>query len=354
MPYEIHMPDEETIPSIYDTEPNEADLWFLPGSVEDTDPSIPPWPMADQVQLPSVQDWQRAEAGQGRALAEAASEAARLDERVRGLAGAVERLALMEVAALSWAEGARLSSERIALYGVQRLTATDEDARDLALVHWARRRLLGGPSPFQPQVFLSRTRVDKDGLEDLGQRPVGEEFCALADRWMAKMEAADLHPITSGAFAYHLWRTLGLSGFDAVIEPAVIAARISGAGGVLPFLPLAGTGPQVLFASGAPVVRLAKWYQSTTNACRAARLELDRLSGWQDKARTATSDLSGKVSPALIKALVSTPVLSAELAQSLTGASRAAAQRNLDTFEQRSLITEITGQKRYRFWKVRG
>jgi Fe2+ or Zn2+ uptake regulation protein len=41
------------------------------------------------------------------------------------------------------------------------------------------------------------------------------------------------------------------------------------------------------------------------------------------------------------------------LAEVLTGASRAAVQRNLDWMEVRGLIREVTGQGRYRMWRVR-
>jgi Fe2+ or Zn2+ uptake regulation protein len=38
------------------------------------------------------------------------------------------------------------------------------------------------------------------------------------------------------------------------------------------------------------------------------------------------------------------------MAEALTGASRAAVQRNLAWMETRGLIREVTGQGRYRMW----
>ncbi|WP_313137851.1 hypothetical protein [Paracoccus jeotgali] len=40
------------------------------------------------------------------------------------------------------------------------------------------------------------------------------------------------------------------------------------------------------------------------------------------------------------------------MAQALTGASRAAVQRNLAWMESRELVREITGQGRFRMWRA--
>ena len=62
--------------------------------------------------------------------------------------------------------------------------------------------------------------------------------------------------------------------------------------------------------------------------------------------------LSGKTPPALRAVLTEWPVVSAPMAEALTGASRAAVQRNLAWMETRGLIREVTGQGRYRMWCV--
>jgi len=46
------------------------------------------------------------------------------------------------------------------------------------------------------------------------------------------------------------------------------------------------------------------------------------------------------------------PLVSAPMAEALTGASRAAVQRNLAWMEARHLIREVTGQGRFRMWRV--
>ncbi len=352
-------PQDVATESLYDTQTEESDLWFLPADPEEDEPALPPLPRAPRGRVSRAADWTEAESGLARALADAAAQAARLDQVVEDVDPAIEseriagRLALVEVAGLSWAEGRRLTPDRIALYLVLRLSAADEDHRDLALAEWACSRLMGPRDPYDPEAFLGRARVEDDGLGDLGKRPVGQEFHALADTWRMAVQGADLHPISRAAFGFHLWRGLGLSGFEGMIEPAVVAARIGGLNHrALPFLPFASAGVQALTAGGAPEAKLALWYRGVSNACRAARLELDRLTDWHQRACEGISDLSGRTPRGLIDALLGAPVLSAAAAEKLTGASRAAVQRNLDLLVRRGLAHEITGQSRYRFWKA--
>jgi len=62
--------------------------------------------------------------------------------------------------------------------------------------------------------------------------------------------------------------------------------------------------------------------------------------------------LSGKTTRALRAVLTEWPLVSAPMAEALTGASRAAIQRNLAWMEARGLIRELTGQGRFRMWCV--
>ena len=55
---------------------------------------------------------------------------------------------------------------------------------------------------------------------------------------------------------------------------------------------------------------------------------------------------------ALRDALTEWPAISAPMAQAITGASRAAVQRNLAWMEARGLVREMTGQGRYRMWRA--
>ena len=90
-----------------------------------------------------------------------------------------------------------------------------------------------------------------------------------------------------------------------------------------------------------------------TQATLAALLHLERLRDWETRTRTATRNLSGRTPPALIAALAAWPMLSAPMGEAMTGASRAAVQRNLDTLTTRGLIREVTGAGRFRVWTAR-
>ncbi len=64
------------------------------------------------------------------------------------------------------------------------------------------------------------------------------------------------------------------------------------------------------------------------------------------------AQLSGRTPVALRKVLTEWPLTSAPMAEALTGASRAAVQRNLIRLEERGLIREMTGQGRFRMWRI--
>ena len=62
--------------------------------------------------------------------------------------------------------------------------------------------------------------------------------------------------------------------------------------------------------------------------------------------------LSGKTPPMLRDLFTSWPLISVQMAEKLTGAHRATVQRNIDWMEEPSLIREVTGQGRYRMWRI--
>lgn len=63
--------------------------------------------------------------------------------------------------------------------------------------------------------------------------------------------------------------------------------------------------------------------------------------------------LSGRTPAALRSVLTEWPLVSAPMAEALTGASRAAVQRNLAWMEERGLIREVTQQGRFRMWRIK-
>ncbi|XBC61559.1 helix-turn-helix domain-containing protein (plasmid) [Defluviimonas sp. SAOS-178_SWC] len=344
---------EAAAAGLYDPDPvSEENLWFLPGEVADELDLLPPGPRAERRPLFDPAEWGAAQDRLSADLAELTLLFGALDERLRAgpperTAGWRHRLALLEVADLGWWTGERIGIERLALWVGLRLGAVGADAQALARAGWAVRRLSGGPGPEAGgweaglTAFLGRSA------------PTGEEAVeTVSDLAEIMAGAGGLHPVTRAAMLFHAWRMLGQGGATDV-EAAAMAARhaatMARGGGAL-FLPLALTGPTALRAAGAVPDRLSRWIAGATQAVLAALLHLDRIRDWQARAETATRDLSGRTPARLIEALTAWPMLSAPMAEELTGASRAAAQRNLDTLAARGLIREVTGQGRYRVW----
>ncbi len=79
---------------------------------------------------------------------------------------------------------------------------------------------------------------------------------------------------------------------------------------------------------------------------------LDDIEAWAARAEIEMARLSGKTPPSLRALLTEWPLVSAPMAETLTGASRAAVQRNLAWMEEHGLIREMTGQGRYRMWRA--
>jgi Fic family protein len=88
-------------------------------------------------------------------------------------------------------------------------------------------------------------------------------------------------------------------------------------------------------------------------ASLTAMRHLDDIEDWTARAETEMSPLLGKTPPALRSVLTEWPLVSAPMAEALTGASRAAIQRNFTWMDARGLIREVTGQGRFRMWRNR-
>ena len=296
-----------------------------------------------------LDDWRKAEAGNAARLARVAGRIGALDDRLRrGPKGWRHRLALMEAADLSWFVGDRIGPDRLALWKSMRLSGVQDDTAALARVGWAVRRLTGG---LGPEVDLSAF-LDRRDPENLGVE--AEPFADRAGGWLDLMaQAADLHPITRACMGFHLWSLAGLGQHGDRMEAAVTAARIvaSEGKGAL-FAPLAMGGAGGLRSGGPPADRLSRWLDGMETACLTAMRHLDDIEAWSARAEAEMSPLSGRTPPALCAVLTEWPLVSAPMAEALIGASRAAIQRNLAWMEARGLIHEMTGQGRYRMWRV--
>ncbi|MFV2054160.1 hypothetical protein [Aliiroseovarius sp. YM-037] len=354
-------PDDPPPKSPYDPEETpEEELWFLPdpevGEAERDQGANLPWPVADR-ERGDAGAWQGAERTLAVALARAAGAFGALDDRLKRVhRGIRERAVLMQVAELSWQLGDRLSADRIALYLAARITRAGDDMPAFARAGWAMRRLSDG-QPISTDGLadlLGRATLDDATARDLVDRPQGAEFAALEERfWSSLSDLAESHPITRGAYAWHLWHQLDLSGEAARIEGAVVAAKIGagtprGAREGAGFLPFAG-----IPMAGSVEARLSSFYQGAETQCLRMLMELDRIAAWEARATAAVSDLSGRTPALLITAFANWPMLSAEALEQQTGASRAAVQRNLNRLADRDLIREVTGQGRFRMWAAR-
>ena len=87
-------------------------------------------------------------------------------------------------------------------------------------------------------------------------------------------------------------------------------------------------------------------------ASLTAMRHLDDIEAWATRAEAEMAMFSGKTPPSLRAVLTEWPLVSAPMAEALTGASRAAVQRNLAWMEARGLVREVTGQGRYRMWRA--
>ena len=341
--------DDPLITIEEDEEAHEEDLWFLPGPPEEEPDDLPPGPRAEPPDTVVIEAWEKAEGAHTARLAKVAGRLGAMDDRLlRGPEGWRHRLALIEAADLSWFAGDRVSPDRLALWVSMRLSGVQDDSEALARAGWAVRRLTGGPEPMVDlAAFLDRR--DPEKFEDNAER-----FDERAGSWLDVMTAAiDLHPITRACMGFHLWSLAGLGQYGDRIEAAVTAGRIAASdGNGAVFAPLAMGGAGGLRASGRPADRLARWLDEMETGCLTAMRHLDDLEAWATRAEAETAALSGKTPPNLLVALTEWPLVSAPMAQTLTGASRAAVQRNLAWMEARGLIREVTGQGRFRMWQA--
>ena len=355
---------------------DDADLWFLPGPMEDEPDYLPPGPPPEAKESDVVDAWRAAEAGQAAQLARVSARLGILDERLRrGPAGWRQRLALIEAADLSWLTQDRIGLDRLSLYMALRVSTVTDDAQALYRIGWTVRRLTGGPAPLacrtgvgDLETFLDRRDRSGQGerFEDakapsrVAEMAEREAFKDRAAGWLAMMDQAeDLHPVTRACMGFHLWHVAELSPVDDPLEAAVTAARVaiadlapSGSAPGAIFAPIAMGGGGGFRTIGDPPARLARWLNAMESATFAALRKLEEIEAWAAVAARTMVPLSGKTPPMLRDIFTSWPLVSVQMAEKLTGAHRATVQRNIDWMEERGLIREVTGQGRYRMWRI--
>ena len=316
------------------------------------------------IQRIDLRAWRDAEQNLGRLLAQASSSFARLDERIavnQNSKALSSRLALTETCDLSWADGADIPIERLALYRASGTGGGEASARALLRADWAIRRLCHRDVDLKDRnalvAFLGLKLNDKadDALMDLIDRALGPFFVHELDAWLTILgTASDFHPFTQAAIGYQFWRLVELARGTDLIEPAVIASKLAAnSSEALPFVPLTTRNRRALQNLGIqPEQRLQAYFTRVTMACEAARRELIKLDTWERKAREVTGDLSGKTPDRLVDALIKHPVVSARMLAEEGDVSLASAGRALALFEKLELTKEVTGGGRFRYWRI--
>ncbi len=324
----------------------EEDLWFLPGPMDEEPDPLSPLPRAEADERAQIAAWDVAQGAQALLLARVAARFGAFDERLRrGPEGWRHRLALIEASELSWLTGRRVSTDRLGLWHAMRISAASDDTGALQRSAWAFRRLAGGPGP-EPDMarFLGRQ-------ESRGYALLSDKIAA----WTAIMtEAGVLHPIVRAGFAACLWPLAGIGAGDDMLEGAVVARRISaleGQGGAL-FIPVRVGGSGGLRSGDDPAERLRRWLQATEQGLIQAMRHIDQLDRWEIAARDRATRLSGRTPSRLIDVFCSWPLVTAPMAETLAGVSRAAIQRNLAWLDAQGLVKEVTGQGRFRVWRA--
>ncbi|MFD1740204.1 helix-turn-helix domain-containing protein [Cypionkella sinensis] len=340
--YLAELNDCPSPPSPYDGAEDGAEdgaAWFLPQDAE-ASAFLPAGPRTRPGGPFDPAAWLEAQGLLSGDLAAACLAFGRLDARL-DLAGEGMRLrlALQEMADLGWLSGARIGVDRLSLFLAQRIGAA-QDAAVLGQLAWGVRRLTG-PVPPEGETGWAA------GLGTF----LGFQGDAVRDLAETMAQTAALHPMTRAALLLHGWKMAGAERAARDIEGAVMAARHAGGiGRGALFLPLALGTAAALRGRGTVAARLADFYRGAEQASLAALMLLDRITAWERHARGVLYDCSGRIPGALVAVFVRWPMVSAAMAETHAGASRAAVQRNLDLMAARGIIREITGQGRYRIW----
>ncbi|MDP5220852.1 helix-turn-helix domain-containing protein [Ruegeria sp. 2205SS24-7] len=350
--YKNSFEDPESLPSPYDREEDPDDLWFLPDPEYELDGQETPLPKANATSLVRPDEWIAAQGKHAPELARAALAVGQLDMLVAQIGpGALERLALREVEALVWAAGTPVSVEEIGRDQLQARATTDLGA--LQQTRWAVRRLMGeGPAEYL-RAFLGLHRVETSDLaHGLRARITGEMFDEAAAEFQTRVAGlTEAHAFTRAAFARNLWRLSELSLEEDQIEGPVWAARLMAQGcQTLTFVPL-GQGARQVQSAGAR--QLGAYLNVIESGATAARVELQRLTVWRDRAREHTNFIRGNNPARIIDALVVKPMATTEMIEKAAGVSRDTAERLLARMADMDLAREVTGASRFRIWSAK-
>jgi len=355
--YRDFFDEPETLASPYDREDEPEDLWFLPDPTDVSEDHDIPLPRANTTPLLRPEDWFTAQGHHAAELARAAMAVGQLDMLVAQIGpGALERLALREVEALSWSNGMPVSLEEIGRDQLHARASTDP--RALQQARWAARRLVADGSTDDLRAFLGLHRPEGPDLPPdilpagLRGRIAGSEFDEAAAEFQANLaELSDAHDFTLAAFARYLWRLSDLSPEEDRIEGAVWAAKLMAQRCLsLTFVPM-GQGARQVQSGGAR--SFGSFLRAIESGVGAARIELQRLSAWNDQAKSQTAVIKGSNPARIIEALMAKPMATTEMIEQAAGISRDTAERLLVRMADMGLVREVTGASRFRLWAAK-
>lgn len=355
-PYIDSFDDPEGPQSLYDPPDEVEDLWFLPDPEEALEKHEMPLPRTDQRKLIQSKDWFAAQGDHAAQLARAALAVGQLDLVVAQIGqGAIERLALREAEALSWANGTPVALDEIGRDRLQARAMTDPQA--LQQARWAARRLMGEMATKDLRAFLGLHGMASRDLSagsrhGLPGRASGVNFDEAAEAFLAGVaELVEAHEFTQAAFARFLWRLSDLSPEENQVEGAVWAARLMAQGCLaLTFVPI-GKDSRYLPSSG--IGAFGTFLKAVETGAVAARIELRQLIAWRDRALTGTAPIKGNNPARIIAALMAKPMATTEMIEQAAGVSRDTAERLLARLQDMGLVREVTGAKRFRIWAAR-
>lgn len=305
--------------------------------------------MADRTPLERVEDWLAAQGQHAPQLARAALAVGQLDGLVADMGqGALDRLALREVEALTWLAGAPIALDEIGRDQLQARAGTDLDG--LQKARWAVRRLTGQGPLEDLRGFLGLHRALTSEVSGPARlRPIGDEFDEAAREFHAAFAGlAKAHGFVQAAYGRHMWRLADLSPPGDQVEGAVWAARRMAADcEALTFVPL-GQSARRLSGTGAP--ELDRYLIAVEQGARSARAELLRVRAWAERARDQTAKIKGDTPARIITAILAKPLCSTEMVEQAAGISRDTAERVLKRLAELGLVREVTGGARFRLW----
>ncbi|WP_134679110.1 DUF1403 family protein [Paracoccus ravus] len=311
---------------------------------------------APAISAPRPEDWAKAQAACSGLLSRAAMAVGRLDGMLAELspeaqAGAMRRLAMIELESMLWAQGTPLQREEIGRELMDARAGTDLDAMRLA--RWGLRRLEGQSKLDDLRGFLGLYRSDGQDLpEPLATRPVGAAFDAGAMEYLAGHAAlAELDPLARAPGLRVAWRLADLSAPECLTEPACWTGRdMASDCEVLRFVPLGRAGRRVWIDGGPAPERMQRHLDAVCQGASEARRELRRISDWAERARKATASIKGDNAARIIAALAAHPVMSTAMVETSSDISRDTAERMLARMQGMGLLREITGGRRFRLW----